>query len=171
MFHFGWSLPLSRIGVLQLARRFGSHGISTLEILQTFVSERKNVHYLTRVIHGLAHQPQDGEVVGVCPLHFVRKLYREFATEHQRRVAFKGGHIERDLLVHLNLPYLDLESLGCPCYDFLRHHAETTETCGWHAIPSQHHCAIAECVTFFEWYRHCMNPPRDSDEEEWMDTD
>ena len=46
------------------------------------VSERKNVHYLTRVIHGLAYQPQDGEVVGVCPLHFVRKLYREFATEH-----------------------------------------------------------------------------------------
>ena len=36
-------------------------------------------------------------------------------------VGYKGGHVEKDLLVKLNIPCLDLETLGCPKYDKLRH--------------------------------------------------
>ena len=32
-------------------------------------------------------------------------------------VAYKGGHVEKDLLNKLNIPYLDLETWGCPKYE------------------------------------------------------
>ena len=35
-------------------------------------------------------------------------------------VAFKGGHVEKDLLNKLNIPCLDLETWGCPKYEQLK---------------------------------------------------
>ena len=32
-------------------------------------------------------------------------------------VAYKGDHIEKDLLSKLDIPCLDFETLGCPKYD------------------------------------------------------
>ena len=99
-------------------------------------------------------------------------MYAEFVTEHRRRVAFKRGHIERHLLYHLNIPFLDLETLGCPKYDVLKGLVEDEETCGWHAIPDKH-CAMAECVAFFNWYQNYFHPPMDVDPQtnEHMETD
>ena len=123
------------------------------------IAERKHVKDLARRLHGLSYQPHDDEAVAVCPLHFLRKLYREFATEHRRCVAFKGGHIEKDLLLHLHVSYLDLESIGCPRYDDLRCQETPQETCGWYDNADLHHCAMAEFVTFFEWYKRFVHPP------------
>ena len=125
------------------------------------IHERKHVRFLTRGIHGLSYDPDPREEIGFCPFQYVRNLYAEFTTDHRTRVAFKGGHIERDLLSHLHIPFLDLETLGCPKYNVLRQdeeeEEEEEETCGWHAIPNLHHCAMAECVAFFQWYRHYMD--------------
>ena len=67
-----------------------------------------------------------------CPFQYVRNLYAEFTTDHRTRIAFKGGHIERDLLSHLHIPFLDLETLGCPKYNVVRQdeEEEEEETCG-----------------------------------------
>ena len=140
--------------------------------------EKKQVHYITREIHGLSYEPCRGEPATVSVTSVVERLYREFAVDHRRRVAFKGGHVERDLLLHLRIPFLNLETLGCPKYEHLQRGNE--ETCGWHAIPNKHHCAMAECKAFFNWYHRYFHPkeePMDVDEypptqntEEPMDT-
>ena len=135
--------------------------------------EKQQANFLSREIHGLTYTPDVRE----SPQHFsvklyTERLYAECVTEHRRRVAFKGGHVERDMLYELNIPFLDLETLGCPKYDILRGSAEDEETCGWHAIPNKHHCAMAECVAFFKWYNDYLYPPMDvdADDIEYMNT-
>ena len=34
-------------------------------------------------------------------------------------MAYKGGHLERDLLKELNIPTVNLEDLGCPYLELL----------------------------------------------------
>ena len=36
------------------------------------------------------------------------------ANSRQTVVAYKGGHVEKDLLNKLNIPCLNLETWGCP---------------------------------------------------------
>ena len=129
--------------------------------------EKQQVHFLTREIHGLSYTPDKREFQTVSVRNYLQKLYAEFSTEQRRRIAFKGGHVEKDLLVSSNIPYLDLESIGCPKYDILRQRLPNAdETCGWHAMPNKHHCAMAECKAFFAWYRERVHSPED----EPMDT-
>ena len=124
--------------------------------------EKQQVHFLTREIHGLSYTPDKHEFQTASVRNYVHKLYAEFSTEQRRRIAFKGGHVEKDLLVSLNIPFLDLESLGCPKYDLLRlRNKDDVETCGWHAMPNKHHCAMAECKAFFSWYSDYVHPPTD----------
>ena len=131
--------------------------------------EKQQANFLTREIHGLSYTPDRQEKETFSAEFYVERLYVEFVKEHRRRVAFKGGHVERDLLYKLKIPFLDLETLGCPKYDQLRGLVEDEETCGWHAIPNKHHCAMAECVAFFKWYQHHFHPPMDVDPPEYED--
>ena len=125
--------------------------------------EKQQAHFLTREVHGLFYTVDKREESVFSVLCYMKKLYDEFVTQDRRRVAFKGGHIERDLLTRLDIPYLDLESLGCPKYDQLRQHRQQEQTCGWHAIPNKHHCAMDECVVFFDWYRDYIRTPMNID--------
>ena len=129
--------------------------------------EKQQAHYLTREIHDLSYTPDKREFQTASVRNYLQKLYAEFSTEQRRRIAFKGGHVEKDLLVSSNIPYLDLESLGYPKYDILRERMSGAgETCGWHAMPNKHHFAMAECKAFFAWYRDYV----DSFGHEPMDT-
>ena len=121
--------------------------------------DKRHIQFVTRHIHGLSYYPDKGEDVTSSVDDAVQQLYQAFVVDHRRRVAFKGGHVERDLLLHLNIPFLDLETLGCPKYDALRGSGD--ETCGWHAIPAKHDCAMAECKAFFVWYQRYFNPEQD----------
>ena len=115
--------------------------------------ERRQAHYLTREIHGLPYALHKHEQTVSSLRHYVAKLYAEYRTEHRTRVAYKGGTVEKLLLVSMNIPFLNLETLGCPKYDVLRAlDNEPPETCGWHAIPNKHHCAMTECRAYFHWY-------------------
>ena len=137
--------------------------------------DRRQAHYLTREIHGLSYAPHKHEQTVASLRHYVAKLYAEYRTEHRTRVAYKGGNVEKLLLVSMNIPFLNLETMGCPKYDALRAlDNEPPETCGWHHIPNKHHCAMTECRAFFQWY-HDYFKTRDHDvdmqEEEPMDID
>ena len=138
--------------------------------------DKRQVALLTKHIHGLSYVPQDGEhAVSTSVEDVVQRLYAASAWAGRRRVAFKGGHVERDLLLRLNIPYLDLETLGCPKYNLLRRGDE--QTCGHHQLPDRHHCAMAECKVFFDWYRTYLDKgdhmdvscPPTSDETESME--
>ena len=56
----------------------------------------------------------------------VKDIHQEYSVRAQSSegkrtvVGYKGGHVEKDLLQKLNIPSLNLETLGCPKYDDLR---------------------------------------------------
>ena len=136
--------------------------------------DKRQIAFLTKHIHGLAYLPCEAEqAISTSVDDVVQRLYADSASCDRRCVAFKGGHLERDVLLRLNIPYLDLETLGCPKYDVLRKGNEPT--CGYHADPASHHCAMAECRVFFNWYKDLFgrveymdvdNPPEDTDKME-----
>ena len=69
-------------------------------------------------------------------------------------VAYKGGHVEKDLLNKLNIPCLDLETWGCPKYEQLKQTiVEPLPSCGFHLNDIIHHCPMTECHAFWLWFQ------------------
>ena len=67
-------------------------------------------------------------------------------------LAYKGGHIERDLLERLNIPSINLETLGCPKACDLFDDMIWLETCGNHTVLNAYaHCAKVEVEAFGQW--------------------
>ena len=71
-------------------------------------------------------------------------------------VAFKGGHVEKDVLKKLGIPYVNIELFGCPKFEKLTN-------LGYKLIPNcehhrkrqdvRFHCAKVECVAFLDWIK------------------
>ena len=65
----------------------------------------------------------------------VKKLYQKYKTNTRTVVGYKGGHVEKELLQTLNIPSLNLETLGCAKYDVLRTQflsESLLPSCGFH---------------------------------------
>lgn len=62
------------------------------------------VHYCIKNVHGLPYWPHDEEQSKPFSTlnSDILKLYQQYQEPHKPYVAFKGGHIERDLLTLLN---------------------------------------------------------------------
>ena len=113
--------------------------------------------FVYRRIHGLSYWPHEDEEEAYNPQAVLLRLWREFRTDHRDRVAFKGGTYEKSELMDLNIPYLDLETLGCPKFDELKlmmpEEEELNAGCGFHKDPVKHDCAMTECQAFMRWYK------------------
>ena len=48
-------------------------------------------------------------------------MYKDCSNGERTVIGYHGGHVEKDLLMKLNIHCLNLETLGCPKYDKLRH--------------------------------------------------
>ena len=128
---------------------------------KTSQRDRRTIHRVTRLITGLPYQATESEI----PLHhpkalrgIVKALYKEFRTEFRTVVGFKGGTLEKSVLLDCKLPYMNIEDWGCPKYDALRDdNADVDIGCGNHADPSIHHCPQVECETFWNWTRKFLN--------------
>ena len=118
--------------------------------------DKDTFRYVCNKIHGLSYQPAQDE----HPLHpmllrsMVKKLYQKYKTDKKTVVGYKGGHVEKDLLQKLNIPSLNLETLGCPKYDVLRTQFDSLlPSCGFHKDETLHHCPVTECHAFWKWYQ------------------
>ena len=121
--------------------------------------ERKQWKYLHDNIHGLPYDvDRDKEDIRHNPRSEIRRLYQDFRTEQRTHVAFKGGNIEKELLIDLKIPYIDLEKLGCPKFDnmILPVGWLLNYTCGLHK-HREDHCALLECKAFMQWYKSYMS--------------
>ena len=84
--------------------------------------DKKTVNFAKHNIHGLTYQPcyqeraYEYDEVDIVLL----RLYNQYKTEERTVVAFKGGHVEKDLLNKLNIPCIDLETWGCSKYEQLK---------------------------------------------------
>ena len=118
-------------------------------------SQQKQAAFVTRRIHGMPFfsthfedaQPQEQLAQDVVD------LYQLYMTAEKPVIAYKGGHIERDLLNELELPSVDLEAFGCPKVQDLMHAGIGYEVldCGHHNGMGTVHCALAECQILQEW--------------------
>ena len=120
--------------------------------------ERRQWNFVHDNIHGLPYYPdRDKEEIKHNPRAVVKQLYDEFRTEHRSRVAFKGGDIERSLLIDAKTPYLDLETLGCPKFNnmIMPRGWDHGPGCGMHKHYGDH-CAMIECKAFMHWYKSYM---------------
>ena len=76
------------------------------------------MNFVISKIHGLSYQPsqteheQNPRIVGTL----IKDFYQDYSTVERAVVGYKGGHMEKDVLTQLNIPSLNLETVGCPRY-------------------------------------------------------
>ena len=88
----------------------------------------------------------------------VSDFYHRLKRGERSVIAYKGGHIERDLLTELCIPALNLERFGCPKAVVLMKDLIWLETCGNHIVPNAYaHCAKVEVEAFGQWMEKTMN--------------
>ena len=85
--------------------------------------DKRTVNFVIKKIHGLSYHFLKAE--GFQPREvledLIQNIYSRYKEGQRTVVGYKGGHVEKDLLKKLNIPSIDLETLGCPKYDKLRH--------------------------------------------------
>lgn len=127
------------------------HFYSPLRYHDLSYKDRRTVNYIYRHVHGLRFEANYREaalpqrdVAGV-----IRALYKGGL------IAYKGGHIEKELLDKLGLPCVNLEDFGCPRADSLwSKHYPTGTSCGHHKIDTKFiHCPKQETYLFFQWLK------------------
>ena len=119
-------------------------------------SQQRQANFVTRHIHGLPFTPTHFE--DASPQEQLQQdvadLYKLYATPEKTVIAYKGGHIEKDLLKEMELgPFVDLEDFGCPKVVDLIHAGLGYEVwdCGLHQGMGTAHCAMAECQILQKW--------------------
>ena len=148
------------LGYFTWNEAYGRHAFRELVPHQDLCEkDKRTVNFVINKIHGLSYQPspqERGQHPRVIP-SMIQDLYGDYSTPDRTLVAYKGGHVEKDLLNKLNIPCLNLETLGCPKYDVLRSQDLKCEkllpSCGFHKDDTIHHCPVTECHAFYLWYK------------------
>ena len=98
------------IGYYSWNEHFGHHAFLSHK-------DKKTVNFAKHKIHGLTYQPRYQERAyehDQADIVLLR-LYNQFKTEERTVVAYKGGHVEKDLLNKLNIRSLSrFRNLGLP---------------------------------------------------------
>ena len=128
-----------------------------LKYIELDSKQIRQVQYVRRRIHGLQFTPssfEDAKSQEFLKID-VQNLYNTYKSGKRDLVAYKGGHIEKDLLKVLNIPSVNLEDFGCPKVHDLIHQGYGYEVwdCGLHGCTtvSGMHCATLECQILMEW--------------------
>ena len=155
----GYFLPKFYARELGYANYLGGFGQHFYEMPMKYTdllpSQVKQVVYVTRRIHGLSFTPTHFENAKPQdqPALEVTNLYKQYRTIEKMVVAYKGGHIEKDLLNQLEIPSVNLEEFGCPKVEELMHLGCGQEVwdCGHHMVTGIAHCSVTECRILQDW--------------------
>ena len=120
--------------------------------------DRRTVQFVYKHIHGLRFEASFKEVA--LPQRDLEAVIR--ALYRGGLVAYKGGHLEKDLLDKMGLPSINLEEFGCPKADSLysitgRDHCYPPgKSCGHHKTDlfKMVHCPKQETFLFFQWLQN-----------------
>ena len=125
--------------------------------------EQRTVIYVRDMVTGLTFKPRPVEFqrgsIGLqaSVAKDVFALWERFKTPKQCVVAYKGGTLEKKLLIQLQVPYVNLEDFGCPKFEYLPdyyfhfRYFHFSVHCGCH-LNSRFHCSMAECHGFMRWF-------------------
>ena len=157
--HGGVLLPkfyARELGYANYLGGFGQHFHDMpMKYTDLLPSQVKQVVYVTRRIHGLSLTPthfENAKPQDQLPLD-VTNLYKQYKTNQKTVVAYKGGHIEKDLMNKLDFPSVNLEEFCCPKVEELIQMGCGQEVwdCGHHMGTGIAHCSVAECRILQEW--------------------
>lgn len=81
--------------------------------------EKATVFHVKYRVNGLTYEQRKGQkAFGYHRVEEItRDLYESCKSDRTTLGAYKGGHVERDLLNSLKVPRVNLEMYGCPKYD------------------------------------------------------
>ena len=120
--------------------------------------DKKTVHYVSKHIHGLSYYLLNNEkgYPQEQVSDIVNDLHLSCKTENKTVVAYKGGHVQRDVLDTINNESFNLERWGCPKFDAVKDSVvELLPACHFHYPPFQcinpFHCPMTECHAFWLW--------------------
>ena len=120
---------------------------------KTSEKSKKTIFFCKKNIHGMSFRPMPSEIVKSYS-NFekdVKDFYLECCSTRKCAVGFKGGHVERDLLQKLRIPYINLEEYQVPKFDILNRDGKYNDfNCGYH--QNLYHCPKAEVMAF----RDCL---------------
>jgi len=121
--------------------------------------DRHTARYVYHRIHGLPFEdPPEENARHLENLKGdVLEMYQQNQSPERFLVAYKGGHVEKDLLRDLDLPAINLEHCGCPKFEKLVNVCPIQD-CGHH--KQARHCAMVESQAFWQW---TMMPDWDTD--------
>lgn len=126
------------------------HFYSPIRYHELSYKDRRTVNHVYRHVHGLRFEAAYKEAA--LPQRDVEGVIR--ALYQDGLIAYKGGHIEKDLLDKIGLPSVNLEDFGCPKADSLWSWGYTTEkSCGYHKPDTFKfiHCPKQETFLFYQW--------------------
>ena len=120
------------------------------------MSERdwKTANFVKRRIHGLTLHPTPAELERTATRLFhpsavktiISELYDKYKTPLRDLVAYKGGTLEKDILIQLGIPHVDLETHRCPKFEDL---TDENQMCPYHVVRTEKiHCPAFEVFTF-----------------------
>lgn len=111
-------------------------------------------------VHGMDIHPDQYGTNVVSQLSvpgIIRALHQYASTPDRYVIAYKGGYFERQMLQQLQIPYLNLEDVGCQTYSSLPSIEKAFYIpfdCGQHryAIAGEvDHCAAKEVAFYRQW--------------------
>ena len=144
------------LGVLKLGEDEGRSFFFDIDVHWHHSTRKQQGHcmFLTRNIHKLPFGVSRG--TNAFPLSdlnaIVKCFYDSVQSGHLSSIAYKGGHFERDLLQHLQIPSINLKHFGCPKAEFLFDRLVWLETCGHHlGTHSYQHCPKVELEALGKW--------------------
>ena len=109
--------------------------------------DKKSARYLEKHIHKIRFNSPS-----TVPLSNLPEIVKNYFSEPNTLVGYKGGHFEKDLLDQLGIPFINLEHFGCPKAEQLFQKLGWLETCGHHLTPdAYHHCSKVEVEAFAMW--------------------
>ena len=148
-----------------------------MSFLDLSPSQATTVTFVKSRIHGLPFVPSHQEKAHPYDqlMKDILYMYRSQMQVGKMMVAYKGGHVEKDILDklneenQLNIPYIDLEELGCPKVDTLIHqgYGYNVSDCGHHFVHRLSkiqciHCAFLEVQILKEWVESKLNDKKSS---------
>ena len=127
------------------------HFYSRMRYKDLNYKDRRTVNFVYKHIHGLRFEASFKEAA--LPQRDLEAVIR--ALYRGGLIAYKGGHLEKDLLDKMGLPSINLEEFGCPKADSLWSQYEGT-CCGHHKTDlfKMVHCPKHETFLFFQWLQH-----------------
>ena len=116
--------------------------------------DKKTVWTVKHKVHGLTYSPRKNEHAFKQSYvkELINYLYQRNGIDGKELVAYKGGHVEKDLLNALWIPNINLEPFGCPKFEkVIKTIVEPLEGCGFHEYCDNAHCSMVECHAFWLW--------------------